>query len=355
MLELQWPWIFLATPLPYIFYRLMAPASRTGGSALQVPFYRHLTTIAGEYQTDETTNRRWTSIFPWLVWLLLLLASSRPVWFGEPIQLQGSGRDVMLAVDLSGSMEINDMELNGVAVDRLTVTKHVLADFIERRKGDRLGLILFGTQAYLQVPLTYDLQTVGTLMDESAIGMAGNKTAIGDALGLAVKHLRKRPQDSRVLILLTDGANTAGEISPLQAAKLAAEEHIKIYSIGMGADEMIQPGIFGTSFGARHVNPSADLDEKTLTEMAKLTGGRYFRAKNTEELEQIYTILDELEPVLQDEENFRPGIALYYWPLLLALLLSFMMAVIRTHLIIHVKSSDSFNKNEFKKKQQGGV
>ena len=350
MLELQWPWIFLAAPLPYLIYRFMPPAIRTGGSALQIPFYRHLTSIAGEYQSQPASGRQWSSILPWLAWLLLLLAAARPAWLGEPIQLEGSGRDVMLAVDLSGSMEINDMELNGVAVDRLVVTKHVLTDFIERRRGDRLGLILFGTQAYLQAPLTFDLQTVGTLMDESAIGMAGNKTAIGDALGLAVKHLRNRPQESRVLILLTDGANTAGEITPLQAARLAAEEGIKIYSIGMGAEEMIQPGIFGTSFGARRVNPSADLDEKTLTEMASLTGGRYFRAKNTEELEQIYSILDELEPVLQDEENFRPSIALYYWPLLLAMILSFLTAILRTSPVSTIKSMTAA-----KEHSQGGA
>ncbi|AMO57051.1 BatB protein [Endozoicomonas montiporae] len=336
MLELQWPWVFVITPLPYLIYRFMTPASQSGGSALQVPFYRHLTSIAGNNLVHQNSRRQLSFILPVVIWLLLLLAAARPVWLGEPIQLQGTGRDVMLAVDLSGSMEINDMELNGVAVDRLVVTKHVLTDFIERRTGDRLGLILFGTQAYLQAPLTFDLKTVGTLMDESAIGMAGNKTAIGDALGLAVKHLRNRPQDSRVLILLTDGANTAGEITPLQAARLAAEEGIKIYSIGMGAEEMIQPGIFGTSFGARRVNPSADLDEKTLTEMANLTGGRYFRAKNTEELEQIYSLLDELEPVLQDKENFRPGIALYYWPLLLALVLSFVTALVHPSL----RSSD---------------
>ncbi|MGB1272429.1 MAG: vWA domain-containing protein, partial [Endozoicomonas sp.] len=243
-----------------------------------------------------------------------------------------SGRDLMMAVDLSGSMEINDMELNGQQVDRLVATKAVMNDFIERRRGDRLGLILFGSKAYLQTPLTFDRQTVKTLMDESSIGMAGNKTAIGDALGLAVKHLRKRPEDSRVLILLTDGANTAGEIPPLQAAQIAREENIKIYSIGLGAEEMIEPGLFGSSFGARRINPSADLDEKTLTEMATLTGGRYFRARNLEELNNIYALLDELEPVLQDEETFRPEKFLFFWPLGLALLLSLIPALQRVNL-----------------------
>ena len=328
MLELQWPWILLATPIPLLIYLLVKPAPRSGGAALKVPFYRQLVEMTGHNRHNSRESRNWQSILPWIVWILLVLAAARPAWLGEPIQLQGSGRDLMMAVDLSGSMEISDMEINGVSVDRLVVTKHVLTDFIERRKGDRLGLILFGTQAYLQAPLTFDLKTIETLMDEAEIGMAGNKTAIGDALGLAVKHLRKRPQESRVLILLTDGANTAGEITPLQAAKLAGEENIKIYAIGMGADEMIQPGIFGSSFGARKVNPSADLDEKTLTEIANLTGGRYFRAKNTDDLTKIYSLLDELEPAIQEEESFRPSMTLYYWPLSIALLLSFIMSLL---------------------------
>ncbi|WP_448217566.1 vWA domain-containing protein [Endozoicomonas sp. 2B-B] len=329
MLELQWPWMLLAAPLPWLVYRFVSPAPRAAGAALRVPFYRDLADIAGEHSEHRETLKRWQSLIPWLIWMLLVLAASRPAWLGETVQIERSGRDLMIAVDLSGSMEIADMELNGQAVNRLVVTKHVLNDFIDQRKGDRLGLILFGTQAYLQAPLTFDLKTIGTLMDESTIGMAGNKTAIGDALGLAVKHLRKRPQDSRILILMTDGANTAGEITPVQAAKLAASENIRIYTIGLGADEMIQPGLFGSSIGARRINPSEDLDEKTLKEIAELTGGQYFRAKNTEGLEKIYDELDNLEPVKQNKERFRPSIALFFWPLALALILSLIMATLR--------------------------
>ena len=329
MFELHWPWVFLLLPLPYLMYRFCPPASLAEGPALFVPFYSQLSRMTDRSQVQPVTRHKTTPFLLFLIWCLLLLAAARPTWLGDPIQLEGSGRDLMMAVDLSGSMEINDMEVDGQNVDRLVATKHVMNDFIARRRGDRLGLILFGSQAYLQSPLTFDRATVETLMDESVIGMAGNKTAIGDALGLAVKHLRSRPQESRVLILLTDGANTAGEITPLQAAKLAAEEGIKIYSIGMGAEEMIQPGIFGTSFGARRINPSEDLDEKTLSDMASLTGGRYFRAKNTEELQDIYALLDELEPVQQAKETFRPSIALYFWPLLLAVLLSFLLTILR--------------------------
>ncbi|WP_263080009.1 VWA domain-containing protein [Endozoicomonas sp. Mp262] len=327
MLELEWPWILLAAPLPLIIYKLIPPAAQANERALKVPFYRELVSNTYTSTVEIKSSNTYTIWLLGLIWLLLLLAASQPKWLGDPVQLKGSGRDLMLAVDLSGSMEIRDMELNNQAVDRLTATKHVLTDFIQRRRGDRIGLILFGSQAYLQAPLTFDLKTVKTLMDESNIGIAGNKTAIGDALGLSVKHLRNRPEESRVLILLTDGANTAGQISPIQAAKLAQEKQIKIYAIGMGADEMIQPGLFGSSIGARKVNPSADLDEKTLTEIAELTGGQYFRARNTEELDKIYQLLDQLEPVDQEEEVFRPSKALYPWPLASALIISLLMAL----------------------------
>ena len=190
-------------------------------------------------------------------------------------------------------------------------------DFINRRVGDRVGLILFGTQAYLQTPLTFDRKTVQTLLDESAIGLAGDNTAIGDAIGLAVKRLKNQPANSRVLILLTDGANTAGEISPLKAAELAAANQLKIYTIGVGADEMIVRSFFGN----RKVNPSRDLDENTLVKVAESTGGRYFRARNADELNNIYMLLDQLEPVEKDKQYFRPRSELYYWPLSLALAL----------------------------------
>lgn len=326
MLELHWPWLLLALPLPYLVTRLAKPARQINGAALHTPFYQHLSHLAGQHP-QQASRSSYQQALPWCIWALLVLAASRPVWLGDPTELPSTGRDLMMAVDLSGSMEINDMKLDGEQVDRLVATKAVMNEFISRRQGDRLGLILFGSQAYLQTPLTFDRTTVRTLMDESFIGMAGNKTAIGDALGLAVKHLRRRPEGSRVLILLTDGANTAGEISPIQAANIASEEQIKIYSIGLGADEMIQPGVFGTSFGSRKINPSADLDEKTLTEMADLTGGRYFRARNTEELEEIYELLDQLEPVAGENESFRPNKALFFWPLALALLLSLIPAL----------------------------
>jgi Ca-activated chloride channel family protein len=259
-----------------------------------------------------------------LAWLLLVTAAARPEWLGDPVEQGVSGRDLMLAVDLSGSMEIADFMLRGKKVDRLTATQDVAGHFLERRVGDRLGLILFGETAYLQAPLTFDRKTVHTLLDEAVIGLAGDKTAIGDAIGLAVKRLRDNPKDQRVLILLSDGANTAGTVAPLQAADLAARVGLKVYTIGIGADEMVVRDLLGS----HKVNPSQDLDEPTMRGIAEKTGGRYFRARDVEELEGIYRLLDELEPVERDKRYYRPHSELYPWPLAGALVLA--MALILT-------------------------
>ena len=220
----------------------------------------------------------------------------------------------MLAVDLSGSMDQKDFELAGRRVDRLTATKAVASDFITRREGDRIGLILFGERAYLQVPLTLDRETVKILLMEAFIGLAGEKTAIGDAITLAVKRIHDQEEDAgeQVLVLLTDGANTAGEVDPMKAAELAAQVGLRIYTIGIGAEQLEVASIIG---GRRRVNPSADLDEDTLTGIAELTGGRYFRATDTATLQDIYRLVDELEPVEEPESGFRPVKSLYYWPL----------------------------------------
>ncbi|WP_163834041.1 vWA domain-containing protein [Spartinivicinus ruber] len=327
MFEFNWPWILLLIPLP-IFVYWLAPPAKQQQAAIRVPFYQSLASATDSHQQSSQSNR-FQRLLVILIWLLLISALAQPRWVGSPISLPTTSRELMLAVDLSGSMEAQDLRLRNKQVDRLTVVKDVLQDFIARRKGDRLGLILFGSQAYLQAPLTFDLTTVKTLLDEALIGMAGKNTAIGDAVGLGVKQLRKRPAENRVLILLTDGANTAGEVTPLQAAELAAKEGVKIYTIGVGADEMILPGVFGTSFGSRRVNPSIDLDEKTLKAMADKTGGEYFRAKNTQELNKIYALLDELEPVSQQDQTFRPSKSFYHWPLAAALLLSFGLALSR--------------------------
>ncbi len=259
-----------------------------------------------------------------VVWVLLLLAAARPQWVGEIENLPISGRDLLLAVDISGSMDTQDMILNGKKVNRLAVVKKVAGEFIQRRKGDRVGLILFGSRAYLQTPLTFDTQTTSILLDESEIGLAGRETAIGDAIGLAVKRLREDAASDRVLILLTDGANTSGEVQPMQAADFAAREGLKIYTVGVGADEMMVQDFFGT----RMVNPSADLDEDTLKAIAERTGGAYFRARDAEALARIYQQLDKLEPVESDQEAIRPVDELFFWPLSIAFLLALAAVVL---------------------------
>lgn len=319
MLSFEWPWIFSLLPLPWIA-RLLLPKAQSASPTIAVPTAL-LRGAARPSDKPESTSPLALLVFS-IIWLSLLLAASNPRWQGDPIELPASGRDLLLAVDISGSMKTPDMLFGDQKVSRLLAVKAVVQEFIERRKGDRLGLILFGTHAYLQAPLTFDRDTVGSLLMEAQLGFAGENTAIGDAIGLAVKRLRARPEASRVMILLTDGANTAGNISPRQAAEVAAAANVKIYTIGLGADQMQLPGLLGSQFGARTVNPSIDLDESTLTHIAELTGGQYFRARNPQELHEIYGLLDQLEPSMQDAEVFRPERTLFYWPLSLALCLS---------------------------------
>lgn len=323
MFEFAWPWIFALLPLPLlVLWRVKPVAQRE--TALRVPFYGLLAGMApgGRRHSGGSLLQK---ILLALVWCCCVAAAARPQWVGEPVQLPATGRDLLLAVDISGSMETPDMVVQNRNLQRVDVVKYVVGDFVKRRQNDRLGLILFGSNAYLQAPLTFDRNTVQALLQEAQLGFAGQQTAIGDAIGLAVKRLRERPESSRVLILLTDGANTAGEVDPRQAADLAKLAGVKIYTVGVGADEMIQQ----TIFGRRRVNPSADLDEPTLQYIAEQTGGAYFRARNPEELVQIYAELDRLEPIQQDDEVFRPVAALFHWFLAAALLASFLLALAR--------------------------
>jgi Ca-activated chloride channel family protein len=318
-LEFAWPWLFAVLPLPLLVAWLMPRAPEAPGTALRVPFYAALSGVAAGRRSAASRPRL---LLAALAWVLLVFAAARPQFVGNPVRLPVTGRDLLLAVDVSGSMETEDMQLGRQVTDRLTAVKAVAGDFIEQRKGDRLGLILFGDQAYLQTPLTFDRKTVHTLLNEAAIGLAGKSTAIGDAIGLAVKRLRERPAENRVLILLTDGANTSGGVEPLKAADLAAREGVRIYTIGVGADEMLVQGFFGT----QRV-PSTELDEATLTAIAQKTGGQYFRARDIGSLQKIYALLNRLEPVSRDEETFRPVHELYPWPLSGALFLTALLAL----------------------------
>ncbi|MDM9652816.1 VWA domain-containing protein [Pseudomonas mendocina] len=317
MFEFAWPWVFLLAPLPWLL-RLLLPPADSGDAALRVSFLDELQALSGRRARAALPS--WRQQAPLvLLWALLLCAAARPQWVGEPLPLPASGRDLLLAVDVSGSMDYADMQWDDEPISRLELVKRLLGDFIEGRRGDRVGLILFGSQAYLQAPLTFDRHTVRTWLDEAVIGIAGKNTAIGDAIGLAVKRLRQRPAQSRVLVLVTDGANNGGEIDPMVAAQLAADEGVRIYAIGIGADPQ-QSGTLG-NFGFS----ALDLDETSLRAITDVTGGEYFRARNQAELEQIERTLDRLEPVAQQPTLARPAQALYVWPLALALLGSLLL------------------------------
>ena len=325
MLNLLWPWALILAPLPFVYRHLRRPLT-TSTRALRAP---DLVRIAEGQNSSNKTSNWYRRILKWLLilcWLACLLALSRPVWIGEPVALPTSGRDLLLAVDISGSMEQQDMQLGGHAASRLAAVKSVVGEFVTQREGDRLGLILFGERAYLQTPLTFDRETLQALLNEAQIGFAGSLgTAVGDAIGLAVKRLQERPENHRVVILLTDGANNSGELQPLQAADLANTAKVKIYTIGIGAERQETFGLLGR----RVTNPSADLNEEELIGIAEATGGQFFRARDPRELSAIYHELNRLEPVDQEAETIRPTVSLFHWPLGLAFALSLIIAALR--------------------------
>lgn len=313
MLTFEWPWLAALLPLPFLVRWLLRPATPQQ-AALTVPF---IDDFVDQSTTPslQVTQQRLTLLLAILTWLALVTAATRPVWYGEPVELPIEGRDIMLAVDLSNSMREQDFILGNQRVDRLTATKAVANEFIRQRAGDRVGLILFGSRAYLQAPLTFDRQTVSQLLDEALINIAGEKTAIGDAIGLAIKRLRDKTGD-KLLILLTDGENTAGAMPPLKAAELAAQLGLKIYTIGIGPDRRAGNSFFGMMRGRR-----SGFDEQTLELIARQTGGQYFHASNTRELAEVYKQIDALEPVESDVRVYRPRQSLFYWPLGIALAL----------------------------------
>lgn len=314
MINLLLPWVLLALPIPLLMYLLPAK-NQNQAAALKMPILIQNASSQGFSAKTKKSPR----ILFLLIWSLIVLSASQPQWLGEAVNVPTEGREMMIAVDLSGSMQVEDMQINGSTVNRLDMLKVLLGEFIERRSGDRLGLILFGDDAYMQTPMTFDRKTVQQMLDEAVLGLVGKQTAIGDAIALAVKRFDAKKQSNRVLLLLTDGQNTAGKITPEQALELAVAKNITIYSVGIGADVMIQDSIFGK----RRINPSSELDEESLQQLASETGGYYFRARDSKDMSEIYQLLDALEPIEQDQQQMRPLTALFYWPLSTALLLSF--------------------------------
>jgi len=303
MFDLAYPWLLLLLPLPLILMRIL-PAHRTRRDAVRVPFFKRLVDLSGQRpgKGAASLQRVWFQrIWVPLSWILLVLALAKPEWVGDVIEQNKSARDLMVAVDLSGSMEVADFSAeDGQKISRLDAVKTVLAEFASQREHDRLGLIVFGDSPYLQAPFTEDHATWIKLLNETQIGMAGQSTLFGDAIGLAINLFETSETENRVLIVLTDGNDTGSKVPPVEAAKVAADKQVTIYSIAMG-----DPQTLGEE--------ALDLD--TLEAIADITGGGFYQALDSEQLEQAYRAIDALEPQEYQTLSYRPKISLHHYPL----------------------------------------
>ncbi|QLE79464.1 VWA domain-containing protein [Francisella sp. Scap27] len=325
MINIEYPWVFILLILPLVFYWIVPRAKADKQAALKTPFFKQ---IQSQLPTSLESNFKRANYFKYLlatIWVLIIISGSGLQWLGKPMSLPQTGRDLMMAIDLSGSMAIEDMKkADGKSESRFDLVMRVANEFLDTRKGDRVGLVLFGTKAYLQTPLTFDIPTVKKILNDSSIALPGPQTAIGDAIGLSVKKLMQYPSDSKALVLLTDGENNSGTLKPLQAAEIAKKTGIKIYTIGLGGGQMV----VNTAFGQRLVNTSEDLDTGVLEQIAKMTGGKFFRAQNSSDLQKVYEDIDKLEPTESDKTVVRPITYLYPWTLGGALVISYIVALL---------------------------
>ena len=310
MLEFEWPWAFALLPLPLLVWWLM-PAYQRQQTSVHVPFFDRLADATGQTpQPGAVVLRRRAiqMIAAALVWVLMVAALARPERVGDAVTHEVSARDLILAVDISGSMEQSDFRTqDGKTLKRLDGVKLVLGDFIARRKGDRVALILFGSKAYVQVPFTQDLQTARMLLDQSEVGMAGQQTVIGDTIGLAIKTFETSTATQKLVILLTDGNDTASKVPPEHAADIARQKGVVVYTIGFG-----DPNVTGEN----------RVDLSTLREVASMTGGHFFRAEDGTQLAEIYADIDRLAPVKLETISWRPKLPLFQWPLGAAVILA---------------------------------
>ena len=315
-------WLLL---LPIIFRSVLPTIKGLHGDALRVPFFDDLknisTAAASKTQFGDRASRGLSgnARLLWLIWIFLVVAAARPQWVGDPIKLRSESRDILLVTDISTSMLEPDFVLNRRRIDRLTAIKKTAQDFIAKRPNDRIGLVLFGTNAYLQAPLTHDHKAVSEILWQTDAGMAGQSTAIGDALGLALKTLKDTPNpEQKMIILMTDGENNDGSLSLPQAIKLAKDESVKIYTIGVGSEQAFSASFMGIRIGGG----APGLDEESLKEIAAETKGRYFRARDTASLAKIYAAIDDLEPMKSESQTIQEIHDRYYIPLLVALALA---------------------------------
>lgn len=316
MLILAQPWFLFLLPAPFLVWWLM-PAYRESRAALQVPFVNQLSKLTGRDAAVGAVERPRRKLAGWLrlfIWICLVVAIARPQRLEEPILQSTSARDLMLAVDLSGSMEATDMvDADGASVDRLSAVKEVLGEFLTKREGDRVGLIFFGSAPFVQAPFTDDLEACRQLLDEAQVRMAGPRTMLGDAIGKAIQVFEESTLDEKVLILLTDGNDTGSLVSPRKAAELAHDEGIVIHAIAMG-----DPASTGED----------QFDEETLKAVSEITKGEYFRANDREELQGVYAELDRLTPRKVESLSYRPVTDLFHWPLGTGFLVSLLGAFV---------------------------
>ena len=310
MFEFEWPWAFALLPLPLLVWWLM-PVYQRQQTSVHVPFFDRLANATGQTPQPGAVvlRRRAIQMIPAaLVWVLIVAALARPERVGDAVTHEVSARDLILAVDISGSMEQSDFRTqDGKTLKRLDGVKLVLGDFIARRKGDRVALILFGSKAYVQVPFTQDLQTARMLLDQSEVGMAGQQTVIGDTIGLAIKTFETSTATQKLVILLTDGNDTASKVPPEHAADIARQKGVVVYTIGFG-----DPNVTGEN----------RVDLSTLREVASMTGGHFFRAEDGTQLAEIYADIDRLAPVKLETISWRPKLPLFQWPLGAAVILA---------------------------------
>lgn len=314
MIELIWPWAFAILLLPLLI-RYLIPARAASEAALNVPHVESFVFTQQEIGSGSSHRSVFLFIIALLAWLLLATALARPQWTGEPTLLPTMSRDLVLAIDISGSMGQGDMNVSGRQYTRLAVVKHAVQDFVEKREGDRIGIVLFGSLPYVYVPLTPDVDTASQMLADAPIGIAGRSTAIGDSLGLAIKQILNHPADHRVVVLMTDGMNNFGELDPMDAAELAAASEVTVYTIG------IVPPRGGLGFFAPFQRQSDAVDEELLQAIATKTGGAYYKAEDLNALLAIYEEIDALEPIENEGQTVRPMRALYHYPLTLALAL----------------------------------
>ncbi len=292
-------WALALLPLPLVL-RLILPAARAESVALRLPMLQRLAGTGAPPPEVPRPGRLRTALAV-IAWLLLVLAIAAPVRIEPPITRDTSGRDILLALDLSGSMETQDMAgPDGAKVSRLDAARAVLKDFIGRRKDDRIGLLVFGSAAFILAPFTDDHTVLLALLDETTPRMAGPQTMIGDAIGLAAQSFEKAQVTGRLLVLLTDGNDTGSRVAPHRAAEIAAQLKIRIHTVSLG-----DPAAVG----------EAALDIPALEDIAKTTGGAHFHAADPGALAEVYRRIDAMEPTPAQSVSWRPRVPLFVWPL----------------------------------------